>query len=247
MGFLFGSAKDQINQNAYQDPNLDKDKAALAAAAQGVKLQAAPQAGTTSINAAPSDQIRASQLDLIRAQQARASGAAPSVAENQLRAGTDRNIATAAALAASARGGANPALVQRHMMTNVASANQQAASDAATLRAQEQASAEAQLSQSLGTTRSQDVGLATSQAQLDQGVKLANATLQQQTQAQMNELTQKYVAMGLSLDQAQFQAQMDLEKLKAGAAADDIKRNQQFVGGIIQGGANAAATMAAGG
>src|SRR5690606_28146586 len=64
------------------------------------------------------------------------SGQGPTIAQAQLQAATDQNIAQQQAMAASARG-ANVGLAQRGAMMNAATAQQQAANQSAILRAQE--------------------------------------------------------------------------------------------------------------
>jgi hypothetical protein len=83
-------------------------------------------------------------------------GQGPSLAQGQLQDATDRNIAQQQALAASARG-VNPALAQRLAAQNVASINQNAASDSALLRNQEQLGAQNSLGSLLNSQRQGDL------------------------------------------------------------------------------------------
>jgi hypothetical protein len=67
-------------------------------------------------------------------------GTGPSLAQQQLKTATDRNVAQQIAMAASNRG--NPALVQREVMKNQAAAGQEMAGQSALIRSQEMMSAQ---------------------------------------------------------------------------------------------------------
>lgn len=102
-----------------------------------------------------SDQVRQQQMALAQALQGQAAGTAPSIAQNQLQAGTDANIAQQMAMAQSGRG--NPALAQRLAMTGGADAQQAMAGQASLARLQEQQGAQNLLSSILSGTRGQDI------------------------------------------------------------------------------------------
>lgn len=236
-----------LKKNAYTDPNRAANLAMIKARQDALQSQATPLAGQTAINTAGSDELRAAQMGLIGAQQARVAGTAPSVAEMQLQRGADRGMSQLAAQAASARGNVNPALLARSVLNNQATMSQQNNSDAALMRAQEQQNAEQALAGNLGNTRGQDIGLATSQAGLNQQVALANAAAQQQQQQQANALIAQYTNMGLSLDQAQFMANQDLERQRMGLVAADAGRKQQAWGTILSTAGQAVGMAATGG
>lgn len=142
-------------------------------------MSAATVAPTTNAQAASIDQsqqaqFRAGQSGLAAQLQAQAAGQGPSLAQSQLQQGTNRNIAQAMALAASQRGStAGQGL--RQIAQQTTAANQQAAQQSADLRMQEQMAARQQLAGVLGQGREADIGLAASQAQLQQQAALQNA------------------------------------------------------------------------
>lgn len=111
------------------------------------------------LNATQSNQVRAQQLALANALQGQAYGTSPSIAEAQLQAGTDANIAQQMALAKSGQG--NPALAQRLAMQNAGQAQQTMAQQATLARLQEQQQAQQNLANLLSGTRTQDLTGAT--------------------------------------------------------------------------------------
>lgn len=216
MGFLFGGdTADKLNKDSFKDPNaaankmlLDKQRAALGAQQ------------STQMNTAQGDQARGVQSGLVNQLQQQASGQGPSLAAAQANQSADRGMAQQMAMAAG-RGG-NPALMQRQALMNNAAISQNAAANAVQGRMQEQMNAQGALANLSGQMRAQDIGQAGTQAQLD-------ASHQQQ----VNDLTQRYLAMGLSVDQAQFQAQQDMEKTRAQMLQNDANRFGQGLGSIF--------------
>jgi len=168
------------------------------------------------------NEARGGQQDLAAMLQARAAGTAgPSIAEQQLQAGQEQNLQAALAQQASARGGFS-ALGQRQMLNQAALGGQQVNQQAALLRSQEQQQAESALG-----------ALLQSQRQGDLGVEQLGA---QEAQARES-LTQQYVQMGLSLQQAQFAANQELAKLKLGTKASNYQSQlQQQSAGLAMGG-----------
>lgn len=195
----------------------------------------------------------AAQSGLMQQLAAQSRGEGPSLAGQQLKTAQEANIAAVMAQMASARGGANP-LLQRQALTTSADIQAQTARDAATARMQEQLAAQGLLGQVSGqaTTqglqaRGQDLQLATNQAGLNQDAAMAgfnaqtdaNKTLflaQQQTQLAQADLTAKYAAMGMTAQQAQQAAALELEKLKVAAAAGDGAAKATLLGGLMSGG-----------
>lgn len=106
------------------------------------------------------------QTSLASALEAQANGTGgPSIAELQLRQGTDRTAAQAQGLIASQRG-INPGMAAKLGAGAAANANQQAAGQAAVLRAQEQQAARAQLAQVLAGQRGQSIDQGSASASL---------------------------------------------------------------------------------
>lgn len=231
-----------MSGDAYNDPNREKNLAMLAERQRQLQGQQTPLAGANPMGAENQAQMRARQLGLVDAMSARAAGTAPSVAEMQLQRGSDRGMANLAAQAASARG-VNPAILSRQLMNNQAGLSQQTNADAAMLRAQEQAQAEQTLAGTLQGVRGADLG----QAGQEQQLALANAAALQQSQAQQNALIAQYTQMGMSLDQAQFLAQMDREKQRLGLEQGDAARRQAAIGSIMSLGGQIGSMAATGG
>lgn len=130
------------------------------------------------------------QQAFINALNQQMNGSAPSVAQNQLNQATDQNVAQAFSMAASNRG-VNPALAARMAMTTAAGANQQAAGDAATLRAQETNNLQSQLANAMAQKRQQDVQGAIGSdnlTQQDRDAKMGYENLGVQQQTGLNQV-----------------------------------------------------------
>lgn len=97
------------------------------------------------------------QMNLAQALTAQMNGGGPNLANEQLKAGTDRNLANAAALQASGRGGGNPALQARNVAGAQAGIAQQAAGQAAQNRLAQQLAAQQQLGSVLGEGRGEEL------------------------------------------------------------------------------------------
>lgn len=138
-------------------------------AAQMIAAQINPQANA----------LRGEQLQDIEALRRAATGAGPSAAELQMRQGLDRGMAAQRSAAASMRG-VNPALAQRMTTDNIANLQADVAGQTGVLRAQEQAAARDALAQAMYAARGQDIGLATTQAGLQQQADMANMQANQQ-------------------------------------------------------------------
>lgn len=185
--FSSGPKAPKIDELAFQDGNLVNNQKRLGGFIKGL------QVGPTQLSPGVADTFRQGQEGLVGALQNRVAGTAPSVAETQLQQGQEANIKALMAGAGSARG-AGAGLVARNLANNVAQSNLDTNAQAATLRAGEQVAAEQNLAQTLAGARTLDV----------------------QNQAQRDQLTAQYVQMGLTLDEAQFKANQDLERLKSG-------------------------------
>jgi hypothetical protein len=199
------------------------------------------------INTQPQQEFRDQQSALARQLAGQAAGTGPSVAQNQLRQGQEANIAATMALMNSQRGQPNPGMARQAMQTS-AQIQGKAAQEAATARLQEQMQAAGMLNNVAGSARGQDIGLAESQANLQQQSEMARyqATVQQAQQnaqlgAQFQDLQSKYAAMGMSAAQANQQAALEIERIKAGqsqaanaAAQAEKARQSQFLGTVLQ-------------
>lgn len=124
--------------------------------------------------------------------------AGPSVAEQQLKQTTDENIKNQMAMAASYRGATNPGLATRNVAEMGVNTQQQAAGQAATMRAKEVADARDRLGQLMAQGRSQDQAL-----------------------TQMNDEMVKFnQAQGMNLNLAQADARMRLQETLASIQSD---------------------------
>lgn len=127
---------------------------------------------------------RSQRQGLIRQLQQQAAGRGPSIAEAQLKQASDRNLAQQLGAAAAQRGG-NAAAQQRQLARQQQASGQELGQQAMIARMQEQQAAQQQLGQITG-----------------------------QDQQMAGQLQQRYLQMGMTFDQAQQAANMDLQKLK---------------------------------
>jgi hypothetical protein len=130
----------------------------VADAAKNPQLANSANIDFNSINYGAKNEFRGGQVDLMHDLQDQAAGQGPSLAQAQLKAGTDQNIAAQMAMAASQRGGGG--FGARLAAQNMASSQQQAAQQAAQLRMQEQLTARQGLGQLLASGRGADLGMA---------------------------------------------------------------------------------------
>jgi hypothetical protein len=189
----------EINQGASDIRGYDDWRSQLAGGAQAAGQRGGPQIATGA-----QDQFRGQQMGLAQQLMGQAQGKGPSIAQAQLQQATDRNMAQAMALGASQNAGTRGAGALRGIANQQAQIGQQMAADSGLLRLQEQQQAQGLLNQVLAGGRGQDLGLATSQAGMDL-----------QSRGMNDQLTQFYVQQGLSLDQAQMQARMQMEGMKS--------------------------------
>lgn len=125
------------------------------------------------IDRAQQEQFRAMQMALAQRLEAQSRGEGPSLAELQMQRSTERNLAAQMAMARSGRSGQG-ALGMRTAAMESGRLQQDAALASALARIQEQQQAQALLGQVTDLGRLRDIGLATSQAELNQGATLAN-------------------------------------------------------------------------
>lgn len=206
----------------------------------------------TQVNDAQGQQIRGQQMGYLDALAAAADGRAPSVAEasylRNLKVLQDRNAAGAAAATGNQRVAA-----EREAMLANAGMGQQAALDAAMLRAQEQTAARGQQGAALEGVRAQDTNLSTTNAQLNQRTNEVN---------EQNRLSAAGSNQGAGLQGAQLEqnrrAGLRGDQLGALAGASgqagqilaaqqgDNERRAKLVTAGLEGGATAGATLATG-
>lgn len=192
---------------------------------------------TGQIDTTQADESRGLMGQLARGLFARARGEGTSVAEEQMKQALERSRANAASIAASSPGvDAGTAMAQAQRAQEETAL--QGARDTSLLRAQEQLATEQALGGLLGNMRGQDIGLATSQAQL--GL---------QEQGMRDQLASQFMSMGMSQAEAdrrawlQIQAMRQQESQFAGSLAQQAWLAQQGFdtqrGGTLLGGAGA--------
>jgi hypothetical protein len=211
-----------------------------------------PMAGAAQAYGTEQQQLRSQQLDYLSQLRGMAQGTAgPSAAEQVVQSQRERNVAQAAALAASGQG-VSPALAMKQAQEQQAQAGQAAGQQAAQIRSQEQQQAIAQLGGAMAGMRGQDIGWAQSQAQLRQQTSLANLDAQMQQRQLNDQMTQQFMNMGLSIEEARMQAGIELEKLRAEQQSQmnamlmeqeqgRLNRRNQLLGGILSGAGSVAA------
>jgi hypothetical protein len=237
---------------------------------QGASAGPAAQTFATTGNAAHVDgsqqaAFRGQQLGLAGQLAQTAAGQGPSIAGEQLRQATDRNVSQLRAQAASQRGGGS-ALASRALMDTQASMGQEAGANAAIMRAQEAQNAQGQLGSLLAQGRSSDIDYAGQNAQLSQQMGLANMTavndannanaqLRQQmsladqaAQMQQRGMNDQYSMANLQamtgMDQAELQAWIQAQQVNAGIAQQNTQTSGQILGGLTNGAGGAMAAAA---
>lgn len=231
----------QVDASAGQMGRSDWWQQTLGQGAQDAAGRGAPLWRGATLNGDQQAQFRAQQSELANMLMAQARGQGPSLAQGQLQQATDRNMAQALAMAQATNpngGGAG----LRNLANQRAAIGQQAASDSALLRMQEQMAAQNMLGQVASGARGQDIGFAVEQAGLQQQTGLANQQARLQQQAQNDALVKFYTSMGMSLDEANRQAAIEMEKLKAqtGVAYEGMRHGQPALGPQLLGAAGSA-------
>lgn len=214
------------------------------------KREAAQVMGTD-IRTGPQEEFRQSQADLLSALQKQARGEGPSVATEQLKAARDQSIRQQMAAAASNQG-VDPAVAAKMAAEQATQTNLQTGQQIAQAKLQEQTAAQQQIAGLAGQARTQDIGLATDQAKMNQATTLANLQAEQQQREYNDRMTQYYMSMGFQRDQAIQAAQADWEKfqaqthmageaqeaqhraLLAGLTQEGVKSQHQLIGSGLQ-------------
>lgn len=176
---------------------------------------ATTNATNVSFDTAGAERARGAQEGLLDQLLDMAAGRGPSPAQAMLQQGADRNLADAAAMAASQRGlGATAASSQ--VAGQRAQIGQETARDMGILRLQEQMQAAQAAGGVAQGLRGQDLGQAQAQAQVGLARDNLNATIRQQ-----------FIAQGWSAEEADRKAAMALEAMQTEQALNLDKMNQQ--------------------
>jgi hypothetical protein len=154
----------------------------VAAARIGQVAEAvAPTVQQTTIATSPQDELRARQLALTNTLEGGATGTGgPTAADAELQLATDKARRQQMGLAITRAHGGNVGLAQMEANQNISDLEGQAGLEAASLRAKEQQDAQTKLLSALEGARTQDIGLATSQAGLTSQANLTDAQLASQ-------------------------------------------------------------------
>jgi hypothetical protein len=214
-----------INRRPFVDPRRAKTHRALNANMEALDGRPMTQiAQQPTFQAAPGGgQFRNDQAALVNQLQMRAAGQGPTVSGAQMNAGMEQSIAAANAAAVTNRGG-NPALAQRIVAQNAATQQQGIAQAGGIAALQEQQGAQQLLSGTLDQARGADVTERGQTIQADvtargQDVQsnIAQGQLSVQEQQNRDALVQQYTQMGIDVDQAQFMAAQEAERMRVEA------------------------------
>lgn len=208
-----GKYKHNLNASAFGPTNADIEQDLRVANTQAQN------------NVAGVDQLasRARQTTLADALDAQMRGEGPSLAQNQLKQGTERNLAQQLALAASSRGG-NAATTQRELMRNQAATNQQAVQQSADTRMMEQMNAQ----QLLG-------GLSTQMREQDANAQNNAMGQQFQSLGEIMAIRDANRAAGINFETNKMNQGLGLAGVAAGDVASRRQANSAAVGGLAQG------------
>ena len=239
MAGLLGGAKKMLFGNEgtpYDTYNLDrwtyqgKNQDYFNGLAQAAQGQGAPQANYANALADRQTQMmsRQSQQDAINQYKKLLADPNSSVAQQQLRAGNQQNVAAMMAAAHSGTPNAGGANMQNAMYQGMA-AGAQTNSQAGILRAQETQAAVGGLAQAAAAQRAADLqlqGLSAQQAQYQ-------AMLELQNQGQQNQYSLGLMGLGQQASLAGYQGLMGLEQTKAGQYLGAQGLQQQQSGAIL--------------
>lgn len=239
-GFFGGKEKTtHFTAGKMEDTTTAANKAKLDALSASIAGRSDVQMSGAQLDAAQANEVRARQLGLADSLALSAAGGGPSAARAALTAGSDQAMADAMSVARSGRGSPGMALKQALMAQGKIGA--QTANAAAQIGAQEQQAARVQLADVLNASRGQDLGAATTNAQLAQQTSAANMQAAIDQQKQKDAMISGLMAQGFSLDQAQRQfelqqSQFNAELLARQAAADKgIAMQSSAAGGQMVG------------
>ena len=187
-------------------------------------------------------QARQYQTQLLSQLQQRAAGMGPA-SQGELMAQRQGALGAQSALGvAASQRGLSPGAALRAAREQQASGGIAAQQQQQMIRTQEQQQAQQVLGQLSGQIRGQDIGLATSQAGMEQQAGLANQATNLQQTAQNDQMVQFYTNMGMSLEQAQIQAQIAREQM----LSDIVRAQYNAQAGIISTGLQTSAAQQAG-
>lgn len=229
IGGFFGAKQDSAQYTAgkVNDPNAAANRDAIqkrigALDSRGNATMTGARLDTGNMNESRGLGLdaRGQQVDAASILRRAALGQGPSAAQEQLKQATDRNMAQALSVAQSGRG--NPALAMRQAANARAASSQDAASQSAIIRAQEQQAAQAALPGAVSQIRSgdlatqgQDLAAATTAAGLEQDTAKTNLLAGVDQQKARDTIVADLMRQGMTADQAAYQAQIQQNQFNA--------------------------------
>lgn len=200
--------------------------------AEEAQNRRAPPVQGAIIQQDPQEQARQYQTALLAQLQQRAAGMGPtSQAEQMAISQGAANQRMALAQAVSARG-LSPSAALRAATEQQGAAGIAAKQQQQLVRTAEQQQAQSALGALSTQLREQDVGLATGQAGLDQAAALANQKAALEQGALNDQLTQFYLDMGMSLAEAQAQAEIARQQM----LSDIVQAQYNAQAGVVSSG-----------
>lgn len=219
----------RVDSYMFTDPTYEPNKKALADALVARAGKQPLSMTGASLDTGQIDQTRARQMGLVDALTRAASGdTRSSAAQAALRAGSDEAAQTAMAIARSGRG--SPGIAMKQALAEQGRISQQTANQSAMIAGNEQMSSRQQLADALSGMRQQDIGVATTQAGLQQDTMKTNLASALQEREAVDKMTQYYTSLGLTLDAAQAAARQEYERLRINSYA----QNRAADAGIFQ-------------
>lgn len=216
---------EQNSQNEFAQQLANNNYAAPTMHGQG-GLPPARQVQAAALNQDNTNQDRQMQLGLANQLQQQMNGQGPNLAQQQLQSATDQNLKQSLAMAASSQGQQQGGLALRAAQNQQAAIGQQAAEQAAQLRAQQQVGAQQQYGNIANQLTNADMNQAQSQAQLQQQAGLSNQAAQNQFALQQGQLNYNIGNQNLQ-SQLQTQAQQDKQNLGLLSGQTQLGENQQ--------------------
>lgn len=193
-----------------------------------VQQRAAPQIAGTQLDQTDANQSRGFQMGSLASLQGAADGSAPSQAAILGQQMADRNAAGAVSAAGTVRGGPGAqSSAYRYAAQNAATQGAQAQQSIMADRAGEMATARGQLATAAGTTRGQDLGAASTNAQLGEQTQLANAGYGIQQTGLNDQRASQYEGLQSQVNEDQLNAGLQQQQIQAGVRQSGDALNTQ--------------------
>jgi hypothetical protein len=207
LGAAFGVGQPEVDTGAFNYPGASGFQQQAASGYTGARSNYGTAFGQQ-------QEARGQSQEALSMLQAQAAGTAPSAAQLQMQSGLSQALRNQNALAAS-QVSMNPALAYRTAAEQGRLLQTDTLQQMAALRADEQARAQLAFAQGTQGQRSQDL----------------------QAQEMAQGLMQYYLSTGMSIAEAQMQAQMQLEAMRQGQFATKAQAGAAILGGAATGAA----------